>query len=99
MALMSAARPLTSFSLLSGGVGKVVLSVVGSLNPAQDFIVIGVKPVPIFVPRWTTAAIVRVVGNKGPTPTLRLNGALSRAGHTPQQRRTRWQIRAVKWLP
>ena len=48
------------------------------MNPAKDFVKIGMQSVLVLVPQWRAAAAVRVIADKLPAPPVRHNEALWR---------------------
>jgi hypothetical protein len=51
-------------------------SLVRAMNPAKDFVKVGVQSVLVLVPRRSAAAVMRMIAHQLPTPAVRHNEAL-----------------------
>src|SRR5260370_39660660 len=68
------------------------------MNPAKDFVKVGVQSVLVLVPGRSAAAIVRMIAHRLPAPPVRHNEALWRTGDATQKRRAFRKMSAIKRL-
>jgi len=58
------------------------------VNPAEDFVEVSVQSMFVLVPRWRATAIVRMIADELPLPSIRGNNTLGSTSHTAQKGRT-----------